>query len=119
MAAVAQYDPAVSERTSSPDPLAGLLLTLRLQPAGMTSPSEAAHAQLDLLFERVATLSKALRDADGGAIPRVAARLLLADLAMVAAQLRGHATAHSASLASALENVREILDKTGEGATPV
>jgi hypothetical protein len=104
---------------SSTSDLAALLQRLRLQPPHAGSPSDAVQAQIDLLLDRVATLTGALRGADGHDVSHVAARVLLADLAMVAAHLRGHASAHGASLARVLDSVREILDRTGETATPV
>ena len=96
--------------------LTALLQQLRLQLPGAKSPTQAAHAQTDLLLSRIASLSSTLRDAQGASewndTSRAAARLLLADLAMVAADIRGNATALNQQLAATIEDARIALERT-------
>lgn len=113
-----QYDSGVSEPRIAPERLVELLQQLQLQTSRAGSPSEAAQAASDLLLDRLAALTRALRGADANDTSRIAARLLLADVATAAAQLRGEASAHAASLTRVLDDVREILERTGEHATP-
>lgn len=97
---------------ASIDELTALLQQLRLQQPGAKSPAEVAHVQTDLLLARMASLTHTLRAEEWNDTSRAAARLLLADLAMVAAQVRGNATAIGERLAGTLENVRVSLEKT-------
>ncbi len=108
------YQP-VPERASSTDDLTALLQQLRLQPPGAKSPSEVHRAQTDLLLARISSLTDTLRGAEWNDSSRAAARLLLADLAMVSAQFRGQATAISEKLAATLESVRADLERTADG----
>ena len=112
--AVGYYQP-VPERTSSIDDLADLLRQLRLQQPGAKSPSEVNQAQTDLLLTRISSLTDTLRGTDWNDTSRAAARLLLADLAMVTAQFRGHTTAIGDRLARTLENVRAALEPAADG----
>ena len=99
---------------ASIDDLTALLQQLRLQQPGAKSTSEATQAQIDLLLARIALLTDTLRDAEWSEPSRAAARLLLADLAMVSAQFRGNANSISERLAGTLETVRLILERTAE-----
>ena len=101
--------PHVPDRTSTAEDLTALLERLRLQPAGASTPSEVTRAQLDLLLARIGSLTEALRNADRNETTRLASRLLLSDLALVAAQFRGSANAMSASLSHALEGLTRAL----------
>ena len=112
--AVGYYQP-VPERGSSTDGLADLLQELRLQQPGAKSPSEVNRAQTDLLLTRIASLTDTLRGAEWNDTSRAAARLLLADLAMVTAQFRGHSTAIGERLASTLKNLTAALAPTADG----
>ena len=100
----------------STDDLTALLQQLRLQQPGAKSPAQIAHAQTDLLLSRIASLSDTLRDTQRGAewndTSRAAARLLLADLAMVAAEIRGNATAIHEQLTGTLEDARVALERS-------
>lgn len=104
-----------------PDPaspagdLTALLQQLRLQQPGAKSPSEVHRAQTDLLLARISSLTGRLRSDGWDDSSRAAARLLLADLAMVSAQFRGHATAIGEKLAATLDNVRADLERTADG----
>ncbi len=100
------------EPRTSLDDLTALLQQLRLQQPGAKSPAEVAQVQTDLLLARMASLTDTLRAAEWNDTSRAAARLLLADLAMVAAQLRGNATAIGERLDGTLESVRVSLEKT-------
>ena len=103
------------ERASSVDDLTTLLQRLRLQQPGAKSPSEVTQAQTELLLTRMSSLTDTLRVAEWNDTSRAAARLLLADLAMVTAQFRGHATAIGEKLATTLEQVRADLERTSDG----
>jgi hypothetical protein len=104
-----------------PSDLAAILTRLRLQPADLATPTASAAGQMELLLARISALTDALRDdatagADASGTARagddfqVAARLLLADLALVAAQLRGQTNALADSLNAALEGLQAALD---------
>ena len=92
------------------DHLTTLLESLDGQRAGARTSSEIADAQIDLLLARVATLTAALGAAPPNDTAHLASRLLLDDLAMIAAQFRSRANALRASLASALDELREALE---------
>ncbi len=92
--------------------LTALLQRLPLQAAGASTPADATQAQVELLLGRIAALTDALRSDAAGEVPAPATRLLLADLAMVASQFRGHTTPLSQRLTDVLEQVRITLDKT-------
>jgi hypothetical protein len=79
----------MSSRISSPDDLTALLEAFRPQHAGTKVASEVTQAQVDSTLARIASLTEALRGAEPNETSRLAERLLLADLAFVAAQLRG------------------------------
>lgn len=102
----------MSEPRASIDELTGLLQQLRLQQPGAKSPAEVAQAQTDLLLARMASLTATLRAAEWNDTSRAAARLLLADLAMIAAQVRSNAAAIGDGLTTTLEHVRHALERT-------
>ena len=102
----------MAEPRTSLDDLTDLLEQLRLQQPGAKSPAEVAAAQTDLLLARIASLTGTLRGDEWNDMSRAAARLLLADLAMVSAQLRGNAGALGEQLTGTLENVRRALEET-------
>jgi DNA anti-recombination protein RmuC len=96
---------------SSPEDLTMLLERLDVQRAGAKSPSEIADAQVERLLARVAALTGALRAASQNDTARLASRVLLDDLALVAAQFRGNANDMRASLSSALDDLRGALEQ--------
>lgn len=102
----------VPDRSPPSDDLTALLERLRLQPAGPASLSEVNRAQLDLLLARIASLTDALRGAPSDETSRLAARLLLADLGLVAAQFRGRANDIAGALTRALDGIRCGLEST-------
>ena len=110
-----RYHEPVPERSASIDDLTALLQELRLQRAGAQSPAEVTQAQTHLLLARITSLTDTLRGAEWNDPVRAAARLLLADLAMVAAQLRGNATATGHELTGTLERVRAALERSADG----
>lgn len=109
----------MAERASAIDRLAALLQQLRLQQADGKLPSEVTQAQVDLLLARIASLTEALRGAaEQNATFRVGARLLLADVAMVAAQFRGNTNAFGERLTRALESAQQALDRPESAPAP-
>lgn len=88
-----------------------LLERLSLQQAGAKSPSEVTQAQVDLLLARIASLTDVLRTAESNDTTRLASRMLLSDLALVAAQFRGRANEIAESLTRVLEDIRTASDE--------
>ena len=87
-----------------------ILQQLRLQQAGSKTSSESTRTQIELLLTRIGSLTDALRSAPSGEASDAATRLLLADLAMVAAQFRGRTGELGERLAHALERTRLALE---------
>ena len=102
----------VAAHASTSDNLTALLESLRLQPAGAAPLSEVSRAQLDLLLARIALLTEALRQVQPEHTARLAERLLLADLGLVAAQFRGRANDTASALTRALDGIRSGLEST-------
>lgn len=96
--------------------LTALLERLRLQPAGARTPSEVTQVQLDFLLARIGSLTETLRATTSDDAARLASRLLLSDVALVAAQFRGDANAISQSLSKALEGLSAALALLDQGA---
>jgi hypothetical protein len=96
------YD-AVVNRTFTADDLTALLERFRLE-ASAKSTAEVTEAQLDIALARIAALTEALRNADDGEASRLASRLLLGDLAMVAAYFRARTNDIAVSLSRVLED---------------
>ena len=94
--------------------LARLLRQLPVQTTSAVSSNEAAQAQLDILINRIATLTSALRGAPPNDAARAAARLLLADVAMVTAQFRATLTGTGEQLNAELERVRLTIESGTE-----
>lgn len=86
--------------------LLDILTRLALRPADVGSSAAAVRGQQDLLLARVSALTAAVRDAPAGDDARLAARLLLADIGLVLAHLRGQATELAAALDEALGSLR-------------
>ena len=104
------YHHLVANPLSPIDDLRALLLQLRLPAPDSKTASDAARAQLDLLLARITALTESLRTAPLDGAFDSAARLLLADLAMVAGQFRGQATELGERLAHAVERARVALE---------
>ena len=92
------------------DDITALFERLDVQRAGARTSSEIADAQIELLLARVATLTVALGAAPPNDAAHLASRVLLDDLAMIAAQFRSRANAMRASLTNALDDLREALE---------
>lgn len=109
----------MAERASAAHDLTSLLQQLRLSQADGKSPSEVTQAQVELLLARIASLTDVLRGAaESSGTFRVAARLLLADLAMVAAQFRGNTNARGERLTRALDEARLALEHSADKPVP-
>ena len=104
----------MAERALQIDDLTAVLRRLRLHEAGTLSPSEVTQAQVELLLARIASLTETLRGAASNEASRTAAHLLLADLAMVAAQVRGNTNALGERLTHVLANVRLTLESAAD-----
>ena len=87
----------------SPSDLAALLERFRLRPQEVPTVAVAGQAQLDLALARIKALTELLRAGEPGDDARVAERLLLADLGLVSAWLRGQANETAAALAHVLD----------------
>ncbi len=108
----------MGEPASPVDDLTAVLQRLHLHQAGTRSPSEVTQAQIELLLARIAALTETLRGAESNESSRIAARLLLADVAMVAAQFRGNTNALGERLTRVLKNVRLTLESTADKPAP-
>jgi hypothetical protein len=95
---------AMVNRTFTADDLTALLERLRLQEASAKSTAEVTAAQLDITLARIAALTEALRNADDGEASRLASRLLLGDLATVAAHFRARTNDIAVSLSPVLQD---------------
>jgi hypothetical protein len=100
------------------DDLTRLLEQLAVERGHAQTPAQAGDAQVELLVARITLLTEALRGAAGGDAVRLAARLLVADLAQVTAQFRGRTNGIRASLESAVEEMRAALATGRAGADP-
>ena len=99
----------VAERTFTPDDLAALLERFPGERAGTRLSVEVTEFQVQLLLSRIAALTDALRDAESNETTRVAHRILLSDLTLVAGQFRGRANVLRASLVETLASLRETI----------
>jgi phage-related baseplate assembly protein len=97
------------------DDLTALLDRLALQRARAKTPAEAAAAQVEFLIARIALFTDVLRRAEANEAARLTARMLLSDLAQVAAQFRGSATAMHASLETSLNDLRSVIESRPDG----
>jgi hypothetical protein len=95
-------------RTFTAADLESLVAGLRVVQAGAQSSRVALELQMDVLLERIAALTHALRTPGENEAVRVACRLLLSDIALVAAQLRGGTSEHAALLTQAIEGIRAL-----------
>jgi hypothetical protein len=100
----------VPDATFTVNDLTALLEGLALQRAPKT-PDEAAGAQVDFLIARMTLLTGVLRRAEANEATRLASRMLIADLAQVAAQFRGSTNAISGSLSTVLDDLRGALER--------
>jgi len=99
----------VAERAFTSDDLAALLERFSPERAGAKPSADVTELQVRLLLSRIAALTDALRDAEPHEAARVAHRILLSDLALVAGQFRGRTNGLRASLAEALAGLRDAI----------
>jgi hypothetical protein len=88
--------------------LTELLERFPLERTGGRTLEEMTEAQLQLLMARIAALTDMLRGAEPNDAAHLASRMLLGDLATVAAQFRGRANGTRSSLAKALADLRDV-----------
>lgn len=115
------YHHLVAEPTPPTEGLRSVLRELRVQQPDGKTASQATRSQIELLLTRIGSLTEALRSAPAGDasdsdVSDTATRLLLADLAMVAAQFRGHTSELGERLAHALEHARLALEGSDKAA---
>jgi uncharacterized protein YPO0396 len=91
------------------DDLTQLLERLAVERAGAQTSVQAGDAQVEMLCARITLLTEALRDAEASDAARLAARMLLADLAQVTAQFRARANGIRVSLEAAVDDMRAAL----------
>jgi len=107
----------VSDRAISPDDLILLLERVRLPSAGAKPSSDVTREQHDVLIARIDSLTDALRGAAADETARLASRMLIGDLGLVAAQFRGRANDLVAALTRARDDLRVELDKIDQSGT--
>ena len=108
----------VADGAFTTDALTALLGRLAIERAGSLGPTEITQAQVDLLLARIGALTEALRDAASNDSTRLAARLLIADLALVAGQFRGSTNAMRASLSVTLDELKRALAQSDPSGRP-
>ena len=97
------------DRAISPDDLVRLLEQRHLPPGGAKHAEGVTHEQVDVLVARIASLTEALRGTRESQTAQLASRILLEDLALVVAQLRGRANELVESLTRAQDGIRESV----------
>ena len=102
---------AVAERPLTSSDLVTLLEGLQVERAGSRTPTEVTDAHIQILVARIGALTDALRTATFDETTRLAARMMLNDLALVAGQFRGRTNAMRASLSAALAEAQTALER--------
>ena len=106
------YDGRVTDATLTAAALAAALERLQLRPPDVQTVPAAMHGEVELLCARIASITELLRaDPAWSDATRVAARLLLADVAAVAAQFRADTNESAGALARTLDSIRSLLDR--------
>ena len=100
------------------DDLARLLERLSVERGPAQSPAQAGDVQVDALAARIQLLTEALRDAEASDAARLAARMMLTDVAQVTAQFRGRANGIRHALETAVEEMRAALGDERPPAEP-
>jgi hypothetical protein len=100
------------------DDLARLLERLSVERGSAQSPAQAGDAQVEVLAARIQLLTDALRDADASDAARLAARMMLVDLAQVTAQFRARANGIRSSLETAVAEMHAALGDERPPAEP-
>lgn len=106
---------AVAGKSLTPGELNTLLERLRLERAGSRPVEEMTEAQIQHLLARVAGLTDVLREAERNDAAQLASRLLLEDLAAVAAHFRGRANTMEQMLSKALADLRDARYAASSG----
>jgi hypothetical protein len=78
------------------------------------SALDAQKTQLDLALARIASLTESLRGSGWTDANRIAARILLSDLALVASQLRGSTRDVSDALVNAVHGLNASLERESD-----
>ncbi len=99
----------VAGRTLTSDDLALLLERFRAERAGARTAEDMIDEQVQVLLARIAALTDALGGTELNDASRIASRVLLSDLAFVAAQFRGRANTMRASLGKTLEDLHAAI----------
>jgi hypothetical protein len=108
----------VADPLVTADDLTRLLEQLTVERGQAQTPAQAGDAQVELLIARITLLTEALRGAEASDTARLAARLLVADLAQVTAQFRGRTNGIRAALESAVEEMRAAIGTEHAAADP-
>jgi hypothetical protein len=106
----------VPGRSLSLDELTSLLERCSSAHAGRQGAVAAGQPHVELLVARVAALTEALRDADSNDTTRLAERILVADLTLLATQFRTGAHAIGTSLVRAQDTLGDALERAGRAA---
>ena len=99
----------VADPLVTADDLTRLLERFTVERGRAQTAAQAGDADIELLVARITLLTEALRDAEETDAARLAARMLLADLAQVTAQFRGRTNGIRASLEAAVDEMRAAL----------
>lgn len=105
----------MTERRLATGELTELLERFPVERAGSQAVEEVTGARIQLLLARIAALTAMLRDAAPDETADLVSRLLLNDLAAVAAHFRGRANEMRSSLAKALADLREGHQESIDG----
>jgi hypothetical protein len=99
----------VPDAPLSPADLMALFERFRLRPQDVPTVAFATRTQLDLMLARITALTDLVRSSDPVAddASRLAIRLLLVDLGVLSAWLRGEANEKAAALGRVLDEVRQ------------
>ena len=109
-----QYHYGVPGSVLTAGRLAELLDRFPPERPGLRAVEEIAEAQAQLQAARIAALTDMLHGAEAGDIARLASRILLGDLAAVAARVRGRSNAMRPSLAKALADLRDVRHESAD-----
>lgn len=102
----------VAGRMLTSDDLTLLLERFRAERAGSRTTADMTDEEGQVLLARMAALTDALGSAEPNDVARLASRVLLSDLAFVAARFRGRTNTMRASLDETLKDLRAALART-------
>ena len=104
---------AVVGKPLTVDELNALLERFALDRAGSRPAEAMTEAQIQHLLARATALTDALRDAEHSTAAQLASRLLLEDLAVIAAHFRGRANSMKPVLSKALADLADARATVG------